>query len=294
MKKRKRLRIRKPELVTEYLENLASEGLEEHADIVRKFVGQRIGIYALYRRGKLYYAGLASDLQWRLKHHLRDRHKDHWDTLSVYLTIGDKHLRELESLVLRIMQPPGNKQLGKFAGAQDLYRKFNQQIAEKQRAERARLFGRETSKARKKDALNRGVKVRARYKGKLILARMRKDRRVRCIGKLYSSPSAAASAIRKHPTNGWNFWEYERSPGYWVTIDCLRNENQTTQNTDKLAVIVGLAKAGKTKTQIAAAVKNEHGPLSRHTTYIIGREWRRVNKVGRHFGTTARTPDART
>ena len=106
MKKRKRLRIRKPELVTEYLENLASEGLEEHADIVRKFVGQRIGIYALYRRGKLYYAGLASDLQWRLKHHLRDRHKDHWDTLSVYLTIGDKHLRELESLVLRIMQPP--------------------------------------------------------------------------------------------------------------------------------------------------------------------------------------------
>jgi hypothetical protein len=59
-------------------------------------------------------------------------------------------------------------------------------------------------------------------------------------------------------------------------------------NTNKLAVIVGLAKAGKTESQIAAAVKNEYGPLSSHTTYIVGREWRRVNKVGRHFGTTAK------
>lgn len=222
MKRPRREKRRKLQLVTQYLENLSSDGLEEHADIVRKFVSQRIGIYALYRRGKLYYAGLASDLQWRLKNHLRDRHKDHWDTFSVYLTIGDKHLRELESLVLRIMQPPGNKQLGNFAKAEDLYGKFNKQIAEKHRVERARLFGREANVSAKHDEPNRGVRVRARYKGKLIWANLRRDRRVRCNGKLYSSPSAAASAVRKHPTNGWNFWVYERSPGYWVSIDCLR------------------------------------------------------------------------
>ena len=56
-------RRRKPKLVTQYLENLSSDGLEQHSDIVRKFVSQRIGIYALYRRGKLYYTGLTSDLQ---------------------------------------------------------------------------------------------------------------------------------------------------------------------------------------------------------------------------------------
>ncbi|MBU6410511.1 MAG: GIY-YIG nuclease family protein [Verrucomicrobia bacterium] len=215
---------KKPRLVTQYLENLASDGLEAHADIVRKFVSRRIGIYALYRRGKLYYAGLASDLQWRLKHHLRDRHKNRWDTFSVYLTIGDQHLRELESLILRVMQPPGNKQLGRFSGAQDLYREFNRQIANKQRAERARLFGREVEESVESGLLKRSIIVRARYKGKLVWGRMRKDRRVRSRGKLYSSPSAAATAIRKHPTNGWSFWEYQRSPGDWVTIDCLRNE----------------------------------------------------------------------
>jgi hypothetical protein len=59
-----------------------------------------------------------------------------WDTFSVYLTIGDKHLRELESLILRVVQPPGNRQLGKFSGAQNLNRQFGQAIARKQRVER--------------------------------------------------------------------------------------------------------------------------------------------------------------
>jgi hypothetical protein len=56
----------------------------------------RNGVCA-YRKGKLYYSGLASDLRGRLRWHLRDRHAQRWDTFSVYLTIGDKHLRELES-----------------------------------------------------------------------------------------------------------------------------------------------------------------------------------------------------
>ena len=34
--------------------------------------------------------------------------------------------------------------------------------------------------------------------------------------------SAAASAIRKHPTNGWSFWHYERGPNDWVPLDQLR------------------------------------------------------------------------
>jgi hypothetical protein len=63
---------------------------------------------------------------------------------------------------------------------------------------------------------------------------------------------------------------------------------ESEKKTGKLALIAGLAKAGNTESQIAAAVKEEFGPLNRHTTYIVGREWRRVNKVGRHFGSTAR------
>src|SRR6266487_565774 len=161
---------KKPALVTQYLENISSEAFESHPDIIRKFVRGRIGIYALYRRGKLYYSGLASDLRGRLRSHSRDRHKGGWDTFSVYLTIGDKHLRELESLILRVAQPPGNRQLGKFSGAQKLNREFRREIARKQRVERDRILGRESLKEELKQGITRSRRIRGRFKGKFIKA----------------------------------------------------------------------------------------------------------------------------
>jgi hypothetical protein len=141
----------------------------------------------------------------------------------VYLTIGDQHLRELESLILRVAQPPGNRQLGKFSGAQNLNRSFGREIAKKQRAERNRILGRETVTEEAQLGPARGRRIRAKYKGKFIKARLRPDKRVRMKGKLYGSPSAAASAIGKRAINGWSFWRYERGPGDWVPIDELRN-----------------------------------------------------------------------
>jgi len=215
-------RPKKPKLVTQYLENISSEGFERHSDIIRKFVRGRIGIYALYHRGKLYYAGLASDLRGRLKSHSRDRHKQLWDTFSVYLTIGDQHLRELESLILRIVQPPGNLQLGKFSGAQNLNRAFGREISRKQRVERDRILGKESVSEETEQGLGKNRRIRGKFKGTFVKARLRADKRVRFKGKLYGSPSAAASAIKKRAMNGWLFWHYERSPGDWVPIDELR------------------------------------------------------------------------
>jgi hypothetical protein len=39
----------------------------------------------------------------RLKGHLRDCHKGLWDRFSVYLTSDAEHIKELESLLLRII-----------------------------------------------------------------------------------------------------------------------------------------------------------------------------------------------
>jgi len=94
-------------LVCQHLENIARQALEKYQDIIRNYVRHRHGVYALYRREKLYYVGLASNLRTRLSHHLKDRHGHSWDRFSVYLTIGDNHLRELESLLLRIVKTPG-------------------------------------------------------------------------------------------------------------------------------------------------------------------------------------------
>src|SRR3989338_9700904 len=107
-------RRNQPNLVCQYLENISRKALEKYQDIVRKYVRGRHGVYALYRKNKLYYVGLASNLRSRLRHHLQDRHAQAWDSFSVYLTIGDQHLRELEALVLRIIDRKGNRKLGKF------------------------------------------------------------------------------------------------------------------------------------------------------------------------------------
>ncbi len=88
-------------LVSQYLEKISRSVLEKYQGIIREYVAKRHGVYALYRGNRLYYVGLASNLRNRLRHHLRDRHGQSWDRFSVYLTIGDSHIKELESLVLR-------------------------------------------------------------------------------------------------------------------------------------------------------------------------------------------------
>jgi Restriction Enzyme Adenine Methylase Associated len=226
---------RKP-LVSQHLENISREALEKYQNIVRRYVRRRQGVYALYRRGKLYYVGLASNLRSRLSHHLRDRHRDSWERFSVYLTIGDSHLKELESLILRIVKPPANKQVGKFISSQDIRRLFAKDVRARQRDELISLLGRgilneeaahKLSLAENHPVLAKyisgPIKLRAKFKGKVIKANARKDGLIRYGGKTYTSPSlAAAKACKRQTCNGWTFWHYERAPGDWVSLNELR------------------------------------------------------------------------
>jgi len=68
----------------------------------------------------------------------------------------------------------------------------------------------------------------------------------------------------------------------------------TLNKTGRFALIVSMAKAGNTESQILTAVKNEYGPLSSHLTYLVGREWRRVNKLGRHFAAAKAAANTKT
>ena len=213
---------KKPKLVTQYLENISREALALHRGIVRQFVGRRTGVYSLYKNGQLYYAGLASNLRARLKTHLKDRHQDSWDSFSVYLTIGDHHLRELESLILRVVRPSGNKQLGKFSGAENLLRKFRREIASEQKQALNRLLGRTAPEGKVARGRAKTIRLRGTYRKRLVRARLRVDGTVRWKGQVYSSPSAAAAAVRGHSTNGLRFWKFERGPGDWVRISELK------------------------------------------------------------------------
>jgi len=231
---------RKP-LVTQHLENVSRIFLEEFQDSIKGFVRNRQGVYVLYRRGKLYYVGLASNLRARLGHHLKDRHHDSWDRFSVYLTIGDSHLRELEALILRIVNPPGNKVKGKFAKSESLQRQVIREWKRGMKETLDELMGvrrilNTPAKRTVRNATASGRKpimaayvtksmwLRGKHKGKTVKAFIRKNGMIWFEKTLYTSPSeAAAKAVNRRSCNGWDFWHYERSPGDWVPLTMLRS-----------------------------------------------------------------------
>ena len=228
---------KRAQLVCQHLENISREALERDPEIIYQYVRGRQGVYALYRRGKLYYVGLATNLRNRLKHHLKDRHGHSWDRFSVYLTIGDHHLRELEALILCMVKPSGNRQKGKFARSEDLHRRFRRDIKRRVLAQVDGLFGEKNliqkprAPAMEHDGrqpilaayITGPIKLRVFYKGKMLSARVRRDGSIRFGRKLYNSPSLAGiAAVKRRTCNGWTFWQYERAPGDWVKLDKLR------------------------------------------------------------------------
>jgi hypothetical protein len=203
--------------------------------VIRDFVKRRHGVYALFHHGNVYYVGLASNLRSRLRSHLEDRHANRWDSFSVYLTIDKVNLRPLESLVLRIASPGGNKVQGRISGAEDLKRRFARAIAKHQKDEREDLFETWSEKEAKRDSerprkgagvlaryIDRPMSIRLQHAGKLYKAHVRKDGLIRFKGRLIASPSRAASLVKRRPWNGWTAWLYERAPGDWMPLDNLR------------------------------------------------------------------------
>lgn len=234
------MRPSRPSLVCQHIENLSSAALEDYAEIVREIVDRRHGVYALYSKGKLYYVGLATNLRGRLKQHLRDRHRGLWDRFSVYLTIDDRHLRELESLVMRIAQPKGNKQRGRLGKSENLIRRLKQMLKKRHEREIMALTVGAPRPARTPRArprrpaatgepalaglLSRAITLRATHKGKLYAARARTNGTIRVKGTVVASPSQAAHVVTGTSVNGWIFWRYERSPGDWVRLNELRRK----------------------------------------------------------------------
>ncbi len=240
------VRTKRQPLVCQFLEHASSKVLEEYGSHLRSEVGRSHGVYSLYKRDRLYYVGLASNLRGRLDQHLRDRHKGLWDNFSVYLTLESGFMKELESLVLRIAEPKGNKQRGKFARAQSLLKTLKHRIKSEQESERNDLFAKHICKPRRDAARGsvrkgRGKKkvraailasfaghpktLRRRFKGKNYTAHVRRDGtiRVRGIAGRFNSPSLAAMAISRRPMNGWTFWNYQQAPGKWGSLNALRH-----------------------------------------------------------------------
>lgn len=128
-------------ILIQHLEGISGDVFASHPDILRDLIRGQSGIYALYSGNRLHYVGLASNLMRRVKQHLRDRHRGKWDRFSVYMTRRADHIKELESLLIRIVQPSGNRTGGRLAGSRNLSRELNGRMKESDKARRAKLLG---------------------------------------------------------------------------------------------------------------------------------------------------------
>ena len=132
---------RQRKLVIGHLENISGDVLDQYPSVIRALIKDKSGVYALYRNNSLYYVGLAKNLMGRLKAHTRDRHQRKWNRFSVYLTVRDEYIKELESLMIRVVGPRGNRRSGKLIASKVLRRDLNKAIKAHDADRRARLMG---------------------------------------------------------------------------------------------------------------------------------------------------------
>lgn len=221
--------------VSGYFERVSWKVLDKHRPIIKLMIRGYAGVYALYKGEKLYYVGLANNLMGRVNHHLKDRHKGKWDRFSVYLTTDNAHMRPLEALMLRVINPVGNKVKGKLTGAQDMAPSLGRKMNEYQRDETASLLGgryvmhRRRSKTRGAVGtlvlarlVERPMLLKASYKGKEFRATLRRDGHIHFKRELFDSPSGAAKAAAGRGMRGWLFWHFRNPRGEWVRLETLK------------------------------------------------------------------------
>lgn len=222
-------------LVIQRLENLSKALFKDHYKLITKLVGSSPGVYALYDGEELYYVGKSTALRKRVKHHLRDRHFASWTHFSLYLVRTASHISEIESLLVRIANPKGNRLVPKGKASSAMLKKLKSMVKEKQNQEFKEMFGTYKPKhkeVRRKSAIgkkklkglvHRSAPLYRTYKGKEYKAILTPGGIIKIGNKSFTTPTAAAKAITKRRTiNGWKFWYIKDANGVWVRLSDYR------------------------------------------------------------------------
>jgi len=221
-------------LVVDRLENVSKDIFRQHYDQITELVGDSPGIYALYDGLNLYYVGKSTELRKRVRHHLKDRHLASWTHFSLYLARREDHIHEIESLLIRIANPKGNRVIPRGRSAGTLAKLLKKSIQTKQKQELQLMFGdkhaagrivlasgHETGKTPPLAGLvAKRTKLYRTYNGREYIASINPQGVINYNGKKYNSATAAAKAIvkRKGAINGRAFWYIRDLHGDWVRL----------------------------------------------------------------------------
>ena len=224
-------------IVAGHLEKISSDVFDNYSSVIKELIKGNQGIYALYKKDRLYYVGLASNLKSRINAHNRDKHQNKWTHFSLYIIRKEDHIKEIESLVLRISYPKGNSVRGKLKQSKDLRPLLKRKLKEEQIKQLGMFFGsknrpagkikkrmnKKTSERPLQGYFSQGKVIHANYKGKEYKAWVYSNGRIKVDGEIFDSPSLAGLAITKKNTmNGWRFWKYKDKSGELAYIDTLR------------------------------------------------------------------------
>ena len=228
---------RKPrDLLSNRLEKISKDIFKRHYPLITELIGDSPGIYALYDGDELYYVGKSTELRKRVRHHLRDRHLASWTHFSLYLVRREEHIHEMESLLVRIANPKGNRVVprGKSRGA--LLKGLKRLIRQRQMDELSALLGSKPTKTKSRvkrhgnhpDSLvglvSKPAMLFKQYKGRDYTARLSPKGMITFKGKTYTSPTGAARAVigTNRAVSGWVFWYIKDADGNWVRLEDYR------------------------------------------------------------------------
>jgi hypothetical protein len=246
-------KTRKPKQIDAgFLKKVNAGVLDKYRKEIAEMIEGRKGLYALYRKNKLYYLGRAGDLKNRIKHHIKDRHQDKWTHFSLYVSQKADRIKELESALLKTASKEGKD---KLKAIEEMLPKLKGQVGKRIKEEyedllkslrnatrkvesKAKPKTKKKTKAKTKPKAKKKAKTQDRPlkglfpKGKVVYATY-KDREYKAWilssgelkykGKVYITPSAAGkAATRKGTVNGWNFWKYKDKSGRLRKIGDLR------------------------------------------------------------------------
>ena len=158
----------KGKLLKGVIEHIPSKSFEIIAESIEETMKGKSGIYALYKKNKLYYVGLATSLRGRIKKHTKDKHTNKWDTFSVYIIERTQFLKDIETIIILIADPSGNSVKGKIPQHHAL-RKILEKDAKQKAKDSANLMKalKDTSKKRSISKTSKKRTVRKKMSKKI-------------------------------------------------------------------------------------------------------------------------------
>jgi hypothetical protein len=224
-------------IIAGHLEKIGAKVFDDFSSVITDLIKGHQGIYALFKKDRLYYVGLASNLKSRINAHRKDKLQNKWTHFSLYIIRKEDHIKEIESLVLRIAYPKGNIVRGKLKKSKDLRPLLKSRLKDEWVKQLDGIIcnkNRPAGKIKKRKIKKTGERplhgcfpegkvIYANYKGKEYKAWVYSNGRIKVKGKLFDSPSMAGISVTKKKTmNGWRFWKYKDKNGELVYIDQLR------------------------------------------------------------------------